>query len=139
MSRLCCSSQFDKNLDRWHLVGSDSADGQPFIKAVKPGSQAAELPQLKINNSKSINSKAVKSFAEHAALQAGRPVTLVFRDAPEEQNGRPLSRTSQDFYRLLPLQCASDVVEAFDAGGFLPSTWLPELEDMQARGELGAF
>eukprot|EP01043_Picozoa_sp_COSAG02_P017211 COSAG02_NODE_776_length_17302_cov_17.765855_1_plen_1025_part_00 len=123
--------------------GTDSDDGQPFIKAVKPGSQAAELPQLQVGLVlESIDGEAVESFADAILKlkQAGRPVTLVFRDVPEEQNWETAKQDVAGFLHTAGVAVrTSDVVEAFDAAGFLPSTWLPELQDMQARGELGAF
>ena len=123
--------------------GSDSAQGLPFIKSVRPDTQAARLPQLKLGLFlECIDNEKVLSFSDAVSRlkSVGRPVTLVFRDAPEEQDAETAEREVAEFLDRAGVAVhPDDVVEAFDAAGFLPATWLPELQDMQKRDELAAF
>ena len=61
---------------------SDSEAGQPWVKAIKPDSQAARFPQLAVGLSLlSVNGEAVDSLVDAVSKikASGRPATLEFR------------------------------------------------------------
>ena len=130
------------------VFASDSMDGPPWIKSVKPDTQAAAFPELVPGLClESVNEELVASMQDATTKikAAGRPVTLVFRDGPEEQGSgseEAITQCEEDvkaFLATLGCADASAVVAAFVKVHYLPSTWVTELEQMQSSGDLSGF